>query len=150
MMKSTRSRREFAALLPAAVVATAAASSQVQAAPAVLKSTTYKFEDLPVREGATSKGRNVFDGATHSGFHIDMHLTELLPGKMPHGAHKHEHEELLMIREGSLEVTIEGKVTTVGPGSVVYVASNEMHGWKNVSDKSAHYFVMALGRPSGK
>jgi quercetin dioxygenase-like cupin family protein len=51
-----------------------------------------------------------------------------------------------MIREGTLEITIEGKVTIAGPGSVVYAASNDMHGWKNVGTTPAHYFVIALGR----
>ena len=52
-----------------------------------------------------------------------------------------------MLREGTLEITIEGKVSVVGSGSVVYAASNEMHGWKNVGTTHANYFVIALGRP---
>ena len=39
-----------------------------------------------------------------------------------------------MLREGTLEVTIEGKSTIVGSGSVVYAASLEMHGWKKRGD----------------
>jgi mannose-6-phosphate isomerase-like protein (cupin superfamily) len=57
------------------------------------------------------------------------------------------HEEIVMIREGTMEVTIEGKVSVVGPGSVVWAASNDMHGWKNVGTIVAQYFVIALGRP---
>jgi quercetin dioxygenase-like cupin family protein len=53
---------------------------------------------------------------------------------------------MIMIREGTLEVTIEGKVTTVGPGAVVYVASQDLHGWRNTGVTQAHYFVLALGR----
>jgi hypothetical protein len=30
----------------------------------------------------------------------------------------------------------------------VYVASNEEHGWKNVGETQAHYFVLALGQES--
>ena len=36
-----------------------------------------------------------------------------------------------MLQTGMLDVTIEGKVTRVTAGSVVYVNSNEEHGWKN-------------------
>ena len=32
------------------------------------------------------------------------------------------------------------------PGSVAYVASNEMHGWKNPGAERAQYFVIALGQ----
>ena len=53
---------------------------------------------------------------------------------------------MIMIHEGTMEVTISGKSTKLGPGSTAYVASNEEHGWKNVGDKRALYFVLALGR----
>ena len=135
-------RREIAALLAAS-----AGSTAIGAAPLKLPSATFRFEDLKVKRGAQNTARDVLDGLTHSGFHIDMHQTELAAGKMPHAAHKHAHEEMLMLREGTLEVTIEDKVTKIGPGGVVYVASNEQHGWKNVGETTAHYFVMALGRP---
>jgi quercetin dioxygenase-like cupin family protein len=108
-----------------------------------LPSHVYRFDDLTLK----GTGRAVFDGLTHSGFHIDLHETELAPGAAPHPPHKHEHEEIVMVREGTLEATIEGKVSVAGPGSVIYAASNEMHGWKNVGETKAHYFVLALGRP---
>ena len=88
----------------------------------------------------------MFDGLTHTGFHIDLHETELAPGMAPHPPHHHEHEEMIMIREGTLAVTIAGKVTTIGPGGVAYVASNQEHGWRNSGTMHAHYFVVALGR----
>jgi hypothetical protein len=34
----------------------------------------------------------------------------------------------------------------VTAGSVVYVNSNEEHGWKNPGPERAQYFVMAIGR----
>ena len=64
----------------------------------------------------------------------------------PHAPHRHIHEEMIMIREGTLEVMIEGKTSTANVGSVVYVASNEFHGWKNVGTGRASYFVLAFGR----
>jgi hypothetical protein len=36
-------------------------------------------------------------------------------------------------------------VSTVGPGGVIYNGSNDLHGMKNIGDKMAHYFVIALG-----
>lgn len=125
-------------LLPAAFLAATASAQK----PATLTSKTYRFEDLVLK----GTSRAVFDGLTHTGFHVDLHETELAPGAAPHAPHRHEHEEIVMIREGTLEITIEGKVTTAGPGSVVYAASNDMHGWKNIGSTKAQYFVIALGR----
>jgi quercetin dioxygenase-like cupin family protein len=132
------SRRELAVLVPA--LAAAAPKDP-------LPSATYRFEDLKVKENGQNRSRDVFDGLTHTGFHIDIHETELAPGMAPHPPHHHEHEEMVMVREGTLEVTISGKASTLGPGSVAYVASNEEHGWRNAGKTQAHYFVLALGKP---
>ena len=50
-----------------------------------------------------------------------------------------------LIREGTVELTVEGKSTQMGPGSVGFVRSNEEHGIKNVGTAPATYFVVAVG-----
>jgi mannose-6-phosphate isomerase-like protein (cupin superfamily) len=134
-------RRELAMLLP--LLAAHAADAQSKSLPAK----TYRHEDLPVRDNANgNKGRAILDGESHTGYPVEIHETELAPGNMPHAAHKHEHIEVMLLREGTLEVTIDGVVSTLGPGSVAFLASNCFHGWKNVGSTRASYFVMALGR----
>ena len=136
------SRRDLA-LLP---LLAAASASTASAAGTPLPSKTYLFEDLPVKTNGQNRSRAVLDGETHSGFAIDMHMTELGPGEAPHPAHHHAHEEMVMIHEGTLEVTISGRGVKLGPGSTAYVASNEEHGWRNAGTTRALYFVLALGR----
>jgi quercetin dioxygenase-like cupin family protein len=135
------SRRELSFLLPA--LAAAAAPAQA----ATLPSKVYGYSDLEVRtnQSNSNKQRPVFEGATHTGFLVEMHETELAPGMMPHSSHHHVHEEMLILRQGTVEVTIEGKTTRLEPGSVAFVASNEEHGWRNVGDGPARYFIIALG-----
>lgn len=135
------SRRGFGWSLTALVAGRAEASGKM-----TLPSKTYDFERLPVRVNGPNRSRAVFDGTTLAGFPVELHLTELAPGQAPHPPHHHVHEEVLMIREGLLEVTVGGDSTRLGPGSVVYVASNQHHGWQNVGTTQAHYFVFALGR----
>ena len=129
------SRRDLGLLLPTL----AAASGQAQSK--VLPSKAYKYEDLPVR-GAS---RAVLNGETHSGFPIEMHISELAPGQAPHPPHQHVHEEVLMLRSGMLDATILGVTTRVTAGSVLYLASNDLHGWRNPGPDPAQYFVMSLG-----
>ena len=135
------SRRDLALLLPAV----AAASAQAQTDSQVLPARAYKYEDLPVKVNKTSKGRAVLRGDTHSGYPVELHLTELDPGQAPHAPHRHVHEEIFMLREGTVDMTISGKTTRLGPGSVAYIASNELHGLINSGTEAAHYFVIALG-----
>ena len=122
------------------------AAVQAPAQTAAMPSKTFRYEDLPVKENAENRQRAVFKGETHTGFSVELHETELAPGKAPHPPHSHAHEEMIVIREGTMEVTIAGKVSQLGPGSVAWVASNEHHGWRNVGTTRARYMVMALGR----
>jgi quercetin dioxygenase-like cupin family protein len=134
-------RRELTTLL-----SVLAAASTARAQPTALPSRIFPYDQLPVRVNGQNRSRAVLNGKTHSGYGIEMHETELAPGLAPHPPHKHVHEELLIVREGTMEVTILANTATLGPGSVAYIASNEEHGWRNVGSTTARYFVVTLGR----
>ena len=48
-----------------------------------LPSKAFKFEDLPVRVNGENRFRPVMRGATHTGFPIEVHETDLAPGEQP-------------------------------------------------------------------
>jgi mannose-6-phosphate isomerase-like protein (cupin superfamily) len=134
------SRRDLSLLLAALATGEAAADGTA------LASGTFDHDALPARTNGPNQVRPILQGQTHTGTPIELHETELAPGQAPHPPHHHVHEEMLMIRDGTLEVTIGDKKTNLGPGSAAYVASNEHHGWRNVGTSRAKYFVLALGR----
>jgi quercetin dioxygenase-like cupin family protein len=136
------SRRDLSCWLPLLVAAKGAAESPA------LTSQMHRYEDLKVQVNGPNRGRAILEGETHAGVAIELHETELAPGQMPHPAHHHVHEEMILVREGTMEVTIAGRSATLGPGSVGFVASGEEHGWRNVGTDRARYFVLALGRDS--
>ena len=110
-----------------------------------LPSNAFRYEDMTVSQSGALSARQILQGNTHSGYPIDLHESELPPGQAPHPPHNHVNEEMLLIREGILEVTIVGKTTRLGPGSVAFLASNQEHGWRNAGATPAMYFVLALG-----
>lgn len=136
------SRRDLALLLPALTAAAAAAQDPKKTLP----SKVYRFEDLPVKVNGQNKSRAVLNGELHSGLAIELHITELAAGQSPHAPHKHEHEEMVLLRSGQLDVTVGGQTTRASAGSVIYFASNEEHGTHNPGPDPAMYFVIALGR----
>ena len=137
-------RRSLALLLPA--LAAAQERSQPAAAEkSVLPSGAYPFERLAGRQSATIKAYQILTGDTHSGYRLDLHESELPGGMAPHPPHRHVHEELLFVREGEMEVTINGRTARLGPGSCAYLASNDLHGYRNPGTAPSKYFVLALG-----
>ena len=111
-----------------------------------LKSKAYRFEDLPVDKDQGATYRDILEGSTRTGDYLEAHETVLEPNAMPHPPHRHLGEELFVISSGTLEVTIEGKTTRLGPGSAFFVASNEEHGMRNAGTTPAQYFGITLGQ----
>jgi quercetin dioxygenase-like cupin family protein len=138
-------RRDLPRLIP--VLAAAGAAAQEKKQPA-LEPTTYKYEDLPVKRSNGNESRAVFDGVTHTGYPVEIHVTKLAPGGQPHPPHTHVHEEIVTVKNGRLDVTLNGKTTRVQAGSVISTGSNSLHGWKNPGPDVAEYFVIALGPKS--
>jgi quercetin dioxygenase-like cupin family protein len=143
-MNRKYSRRAFGMLAPALV----ASSLPAQDPSKRLPSKAYRFEDLPVKVNPTNRSHAVLDGETHSGFPVEVHVTELPAGQSPHPPHQHIHEEMFMIQAGVLEATVNGKKTRLTPGSVCYINSNDLHGVYNPGPDRAEYFVIALGAKS--
>lgn len=142
-------RRDLSSMLPVlGLMSAASARSQTGASepPLTIHSRVYSFDSLPVKRSAGgAETRPVLQGKLPTGEVVELHETTLMPGRMPHPAHKHVHTEFMLIREGSLEFILNGKSEQLGPGGVAYTASGEMHGLKNVGTVPANYFVMAIG-----
>jgi mannose-6-phosphate isomerase-like protein (cupin superfamily) len=110
-----------------------------------LPSTTYPFGELPMKLVNGAEIRPVLKGKLATAESLEVHETTLPPGGMPHPAHHHVHSEMWLIREGTVELTINGTSHRMGPGSVGFVHSNDEHGIKNVGTTPATYFVVAVG-----
>jgi quercetin dioxygenase-like cupin family protein len=66
---------------------------------------------------------------------------------LAHPPHQHPEEELLIIKEGTVESLVNGEWKRVGAGSVIFQASNGMHTIKNVGDTPATYHVFKWNSP---
>ncbi len=114
--------------------------------PVLTQAKAFRFGELPVVKTNNGESRAVIRGVLPTGEAVEMHETMLLPGHEPHPPHQHKHSEFMLIREGSVEFNIAGKMQKIGPGGVGFAASNVLHGLKNVGTTPANYFVIAIGR----
>ncbi len=121
--------------------------AQNSGAPALLKSGVYAWESLPVETTASGERRAVFDSATVTVDRLETHVTTVNPGSASHAAHRHPDEELVYVREGVIEATINGVAQSAPAGSVIFFASNDLHGLRNIGDTAASYFVLRWTSP---
>jgi mannose-6-phosphate isomerase-like protein (cupin superfamily) len=146
------SRRDFGLLLPALAAATASAqTAQGQGDTSVeklprLETKAYIFDELTVTTNGQNRQRRMFTGKTHTGFKLESHQSEIAPGEVNHPPHQHLREEMMLVREGLMELTVAGRPMRLGPGCVGYIGSNELHNAKNVGTTRAHYFIVNIGR----
>jgi len=94
--------------------------------------------------GVAAQIRSLLDTTTRTLDRLEVHQTSLPPGGSPHPPHRHAHEELMLVERGTLEVTQESAVRQAGAGSLIFQASNELHGLKNVGTDTAVYWVIAI------
>jgi quercetin dioxygenase-like cupin family protein len=110
-----------------------------------LPSIARPFDELHAETDGKAAFRAILEGHTHTGDYLEVHETVLQAGGAPHPPHHHVGEEMFLIVAGTVEITISGKPTRLGPGGAAFVASNEEHGIRNAGDGPAQYFVVTLG-----
>src|ERR1700685_3547053 len=121
-------RRELCTLLPAAFLPAAMRLQGATPTDDSLPSATFPFDKLPVSATNNAEFRPVLKGRLATGESLETHETTLPPGAAPHPPHHHVHSEMWLIREGTVELTINGARYQLGPGSVGFVHSNDEHG----------------------
>jgi uncharacterized cupin superfamily protein len=125
-----------------AIVATLGAVKLGSSETRVMKSTVVDWNGMEAKQTKYGTSRKVFQAPTPTLDELECHITTLNPGESPHAAHHHTDEELILVKEGTVESTLNGVSRQVGPGSVIFQASDEMHGLRNVGQTPATYFVV--------
>ncbi len=124
-------------------VVTAAAFAQTHppAAP-ILGPATFNWDEMKPVANATGSVAALYRAPTATLDELEMHVTTLNPGDTSHPPHQHVNEELVIIRQGTVETLSAGKWVRLGPGSVIFNASNSLHGLRNVGTVPAVYHVI--------
>ncbi len=108
----------------------------------MIGSSVFDWNAVAAKPTEVGSVRSFFKVRTPTLEQLEVHVTTLNPGKAPHPPHRHPNEEMLIIREGTVEALINGDWKRVGPGSVIFFASNQLHGLRNVGTVPAVYHVI--------
>jgi len=135
------------------VVATVAAGltlfigSLARSETSVMGSSVFDWNMISVKQTKTGAVRQFFRAPTATLDELECHVTTLNPGESPHPPHRHPDEELIIVKEGTVEALVNGELKRVGPGSVIFQASNQEHGLRNVGNGPATYHVIRWNSP---
>ena len=132
------------------LAATLAFGAVVHPQSGVMHSRVFDWNSFTVNQTAVGASRQVVRSPTPTLDELEMHITTLNPGQTSHAPHQHPNEELIIIREGTVETLSLGEWKRVGPGSIIFNASNELHGIRNVGTTPATYHVVNWTSPGGK
>jgi len=110
--------------------------------PAPLGPAVFDWARMRATPTPTGEVRQLVRRPTATLKELEMHVTTLNPGLASHPPHTHPNEELVLIDQGTVEVLSAGKWRRIGPGSIVFNASNSPHALRNVGSGPAHYRVV--------
>jgi XRE family transcriptional regulator, regulator of sulfur utilization len=140
-------RRDIAIAVVAGGVGLSAAAL-AQGAPDILGPTVWDWEKLEVKKTDVGELRSVVRQPTATLSELEIHVTTLNPGIASHPPHHHPNEEIVIVRTGTVEVLSGGVWKRLGPGSIIFNASNSEHALKNVGTTPATYDVINWKTPA--
>jgi quercetin dioxygenase-like cupin family protein len=119
----------------------------VRTADDVMGSSAWDWTRLEARPTKVGEVRQVFRAPTATLDELECHITTLKPGESPHAPHRHPDEEIVIVKEGTVESLLGDRTERVGPGSIIFQASNQLHGIRNVGTTPATYHVIKWNSP---
>jgi mannose-6-phosphate isomerase-like protein (cupin superfamily) len=117
-------------------LATLAAQKQIQ------KSTVFEWAALEATPTPTGSRRDVLRAPTPTLEELEIHITTLGVNQVSHPPHQHPEEELLIVKEGIVETLQNGRSSRLGPGSIIFHSSNDLHNIRNAGSIPATYHVI--------
>jgi XRE family transcriptional regulator, regulator of sulfur utilization len=114
---------------------------------AVLGSAIFDWNSFKAEPNKTGAVRKVVQQPTATLDELEIHITTLNAGETPHPPHQHPDEELVIIKEGTVESLVNGELKRVGPGSIIFQAANQLHSIRNVGTGPATYHVIKWNSP---
>jgi quercetin dioxygenase-like cupin family protein len=114
---------------------------------ALLPSSVFDWNTVPEKKTEVGSTRQFVRAPTATLDELELHVTTLDAGQTSHAPHRHLNEELIVVREGTVEALVNGEWKRIGAGSVIFQASNQLHGIKNVGSGPATYHVINWSSP---
>ncbi len=101
-----------------------------------------EWNDMEFKVNANGGRRDIMRQPVSALKELEMHTTQLKEGLPSHSSHTHADEEIILVRFGSVEESINGKPIQCGPGSVLFLTNDDDHGIRNVGAGPCEYYAI--------
>jgi quercetin dioxygenase-like cupin family protein len=116
----------------------------------LLDSTAWLWADMRPKKADVGELRSVVRQPTRTLDELEMHITTLNPHTASHKPHTHPNEEMVIVREGTLQAHVNGREIVVPAGGVLFFASMQPHAVQNIGATPATYYVINWASPGSK
>ena len=103
----------------------------------------YRWADRPVKVSEDRESGIFLEGTSPDFEYVKIHATTQYPGAKPSPSHANKDiEELIIVKEGTMKATIDGKSAILGAGGVVLIMPQQMQSLENIGNSKLSYYVM--------
>lgn len=114
-----------------------------QAQPGAVPSGVYHWADQPIEKSDKRESRKILEGTSPHLEYLEIHATTQYPGAKPASAHANKDiEECIIVKEGTMKATVEGRSQVLGAGGVILLMPQQMHSIENIGEDNLTYYVM--------
>jgi quercetin dioxygenase-like cupin family protein len=100
------------------------------------------WNSVEVKTNGQRLSRKFFESPTATADMLEFHATTILPGDPARPPSQHPDEEVIVVKEGTVEALVDGEWKRVGPGSVIFNAANSLHAIRDPGATPATFFVL--------
>lgn len=108
-----------------------------------VKPDAYHWADRPAKVNGDRESGVFLEGTSPHMDYIRIHATTQFKGAKPSPVHANkEREELVIVKEGKMKATVDGKTKILGPESVLLIMPGQMQSFENIGNGPLTYYAM--------
>lgn len=88
-----------------------------------LPASLFEWKSIKATPTKVGEKRQFLDSSTETLENLEIHATTLNPGGFAHPAHRHPEEELMIVKEGTVEALVNGERKRVGRSFLIFQAA---------------------------
>jgi mannose-6-phosphate isomerase-like protein (cupin superfamily) len=100
------------------------------------------WDTVQYKPSANGGRRNIINKETSALKNLEIHVTTLKEGLPSHAAHTHADEEIILIRKGMAEESINGISYPAPDGSAIFLTNVDNHGIRNAGKGDCEYYAI--------